>query len=112
MAGVLFLAVLFPDIPAGGDGTWGRLIFNLLFAAGIIGLICLGYIRRYPPYINIGLLFFVLDVTARYFDFFWKLLPRSIFFIVGGLILLAGGMFLERKRRAVLDSFQMREDAI
>jgi len=54
----------------------------------------------------------VLDVTARYFDFFWKLLPRSIFFIVGGLILLAGGMFLERKRRAVLDSFQMREDAI
>ncbi len=112
MAGVLFLAILFPDIQAGGDGTWGRLIFNLLFAAGIIGLICLGYVRRYPPYINVGLLFFVLDVTARYFDFFWKLLPRSLFFIAGGLILLAGGMFLERKRRAVLESFKMGEEAI
>lgn len=111
MGGILLLSILFPDMRADTGGAWGRMVFNLLFAAGIIGLICLGYVRRYPPYINFGLLFFVLDVTARYFDFFWKLLPRSIFFIVGGLILLAGGMFLERKRRAVIESFSMREDA-
>lgn len=112
MGGFFLMAVLFPDIRLDTDEAWGRLTANLLFAAGVIGLICLGYVRRYPPYINIGLLFFVLDVTARYFDLFWKLLPRSIFFIVGGLILLAGGMFLERKRRAVLASFRTREEAI
>ena len=72
----------------------------------------LGYLNKNPAYINIGLLFFVLDVIARYFDFFWKLLPRSLFFIGGGLILLAGSVILERKRRVVLQSFEAKEEII
>jgi len=83
---------------------------NIVFAVIIIGTIILGYIRRYPPYINIGLLFFVLDVFARYFDFFWKLLPRSLFFIIGGLMLLIGGVILENKRKKVLASFHILEN--
>ena len=90
--------------------SFNRIIFNLIYAAGIIGIIFLGYINRNTAYINIGLLFFVLDVIARYFDFFWKLLPRSLFFIGGGLILLTGSVFLERKRRLVLQSFEERRD--
>ncbi len=78
---------------------------NILFALEIIGVIALGYIRRNAAYINIGIIFFVLDVTARYFDFFWKLLDRSVFFIAGGVILVLGGVFLERKRRKILASF-------
>ncbi|OPY76674.1 MAG: hypothetical protein A4E65_03129 [Syntrophorhabdus sp. PtaU1.Bin153] len=80
-------------------------IANLIFAAGIIGIIFLGYIRKSIAYINVGLLFFVLLIIARYFDFFWKLLPRSLFFIAGGLILMLGGIVLERKRRQILASF-------
>lgn len=109
-AGLCLLAATAPELPAGPFFLSPRLLFNLLLAAGIIGLICLGYIRRRPLYINIGLFFFVLDVAARYVDFFWKLLPRSLFFIAGGCILLAGGVFLERKRRSVLESFQIGED--
>ncbi len=86
-----------------------RLIFNLIFILEIIGLILLGFIRRYSVYVNIGLLFFFLDVVARYFDFFWELLPRSLFFILGGLLLLFGGILLERKRRKILASFELRE---
>jgi uncharacterized membrane protein len=86
-----------------------RLIFNLLFVLEIIGLIFLGFTRRYSVYINIGLLFFSLDVFARYFDFFWELLPRSLFFIFGGLLLLFGGIYLERKRRKILVSFHSKE---
>jgi uncharacterized membrane protein len=78
---------------------------NIIYALAIIGMIVLGYIRRHTAYINIGLLFFVLDVLARYFDFFWKLLPRSIFFIMGGIILLLGGVLLEKKRRKILATF-------
>jgi uncharacterized membrane protein len=111
IGGFLVLAVFFPEIETGRGEITSRLMFNLVFAAGIIGIICLGYVRRYPPYINVGLLFFVLDVIARYFDFFWKLLPRSLFFIGGGLILLAGSVALERKRRSVLESFQVEEEA-
>jgi len=83
---------------------------NIIFVLGVIGIIVLGYIRRYTAYINIGLLFFVLDVIARYFDFFWKLLPRSIFFIIGGIILLVGGVILEKKRRKILASFNLKEE--
>jgi uncharacterized membrane protein len=83
---------------------------NIIFAFGIIGLIVLGYMRRCSAYINIGLLFFVLDVVARYFDFFWKLLPRSIFFIIGGIVLLLAGVILEKKRRKILASFNLKEE--
>ncbi len=86
-----------------------RLFFNILFALAIVGIIILGFVRRYSVYINIGLLFFALDVVTRYFDFFWRLLPRSLFFIVGGLLLLLGGVFLERKRRKILASFNIEE---
>lgn len=93
--------------PASVEGL--RLFFNILFALAIVGVIILGFIRRYSAYINIGLLFFALDVVTRYFDFFWKLLPRSLFFILGGLLLLLGGVFLERKRRRILASFNIEE---
>jgi uncharacterized membrane protein len=109
IGGFLFLVVFFPNLELSSNETASRLMFNLVFAAGIIGIICLGYVRRYSLYINIGLVFFVLDVCARYFDFFWKLLPRSLFFIGGGAMLLAGSMALERKRRSVLESFQAEE---
>ncbi len=84
-------------------------IVNLVFAAAIIGIIYLGYMRHSIIYINVGLIFFVLDLIARYFDFFWKLLPRSLFFILGGIVLLAGGIMLEKKRRKILASFQLQE---
>lgn len=82
-----------------------RLGFNLLYALQIIGVIVLGYFRRNRAYINLGLVFFTLEVIARYFDMFWKLLPRSLFFIGGGLLLMLGGMALEKKRRKVLATF-------
>ena len=65
-------------------------------------LLLLGYKNGDTLLINISLLFFVIDVISRYFDFFWKLMPRSVFFMIGGVLLLAGGTFLERSRRKLL----------
>ncbi len=120
LAGVMFIA-FFGIIPgmvvksapqdysysAGYSGA--ELFSNLVYAAMIVGVVILGYVKRNNTYINIGILFFVLDVIARYFDFFWKLLPRSVFFIAGGIMLLAGGIFLEKKRRKVLASFRLED---
>ena len=108
---IIYLSLFFPKVPPASvrEGGGLRLFFNILFALEIFGLIILGFIRRYPTYVNIGLLFFALDVIARYFDFFWELLPRSLFFILGGLLLLFGGIILERKRRKVLASFNIEE---
>ena len=114
----LLLSLFFSGVSYNGSGQmktgaeFDLMTFaaNIIFALIIVGTIMLGYIRHYPAYINIGLLFFVLDVFARYFDFFWKLLPRSLFFIIGGLMLLIGGVILENKRKKVLASFHILEN--
>jgi len=87
-----------------------RLAFNLLYAIQVVGVIVLGYLRRNRAYVNLGLLFFVLDVLGRYFDIFYGLLPRALFFIGGGFLLLVGGILLEKKRRMVLASFNLEAD--
>jgi len=46
---------------------------------------------------NTGVIIFSSFVVIRYFDTLWKLMDRSIFFIIGGLIILATGFFLENK---------------
>jgi len=107
---MLFIKKVPYDLRHEGTVNTITLASNIIYALEIIGIIALGYIRRYAVYINIGILFFVLDVIARYFDFFWKLLPRSIFFIIGGIILLLGGVLLEKKRRKILAAFNLGEE--
>ena len=109
MISIISLSLFFPKASSTSVRGDLRLFLNILFALEIVGLIILGFIRRYPVYVNIGLLFFALDVIARYFDFFWELLPRSLFFVLGGLLLLFGGVLLERKRRKILSSFDIEE---
>lgn len=101
---LLFIAVI--DICALNpyilSGNGFSIAFNLILFFAIIGLLLLGYKKGDTLLINVSLLFFVIDVISRYFDFFWKLMPRSVFFMIGGVLLLAGGTFLERSRRKLL----------
>lgn len=102
-------------IPSESERTRGDffiVLVNVIYALIIVGTIILGFKKKNKIYINVGLFFFVLDIFARYFDFFFKLLPRSIFFIVGGLMLIFGGVFLEKKRRKVLKSFNIEEEKV
>jgi uncharacterized membrane protein len=78
------------------------IVFNIVLFAGILGLIFLGYFQGVGWLVNIALVFFGLFVIGRYFDLTWNLLPRSAFFIVGGLLLLGIGILLERLRRKTL----------
>jgi len=106
---VLYLTFLFAGLPGKAHRDF-VLSANLIFALAVLIVLFLGYLREFPIYVNIALLFFVLDLVVRYFDFFWELLPRSFFFIIGGLVLLTGGVLLERKRRKILGSFRKPQD--
>jgi len=106
---VLYLTFLFGGLPGKGHRDF-VLSANLIFALAVLIVLFLGYLREFPIYVNMALLFFVLDLVVRYFDFFWELLPRSFFFIIGGLVLLTGGVLLERKRRKILGSFRKPQD--
>ena len=98
LVGVFLLIYL----PVENDFTY-PLIFNTLLLVGIVGLVFGGYFRSEEAWINIALVFFGVDVFARYFEFSFELFDRSLVFIGAGSILLAGGFFLERGRRRVLD---------
>src|SRR5439155_12675044 len=80
------------------------ILFNVLLFALTVGTAAVGYWNREPAWINCGTVFFALLVIVRYFDWFWTLMPRSLFFIGGGLLLLLGGLALERTRRRLIDA--------
>lgn len=79
-----------------------RLGANVLLFAMIVGFIWIGYQERTRALFNAALGFFALDLVTRYFDWFYEMMPRSLFFMGGGVALLVGGALLEKSRRKVL----------
>lgn len=76
--------------------------FNLILLILAIASILIGYHRSTVPFINIGMFFFVLGVLNLYFTTLYGLLPRSIAFIIGGLVLIALSWYLEKKRQSLI----------
>lgn len=79
--------------------------FNLVFLGLLVLLLYAGYSTEDIGIINTAMFWFIPLIFARYFDFFWDLLPRSFFFIIGGLALLTLSVVLERKRRELKAKF-------
>ena len=81
------------------------LLYNLIFAGLAIVLLIIGYQRSDMKVVNMGIFWLAVFTFAKYFDFFWGLMDRALFFLVGGLILVIGGIVLENKRRKIKESF-------
>ena len=77
-------------------------VLNLVLVAALIGLIAEGYRRDDRFVVNLGFLAFAATILRLYFDTFWLLFDRSLFFMVGGLLVIALGWGLERKRRNLI----------
>jgi uncharacterized membrane protein len=97
---------------AGQDGDAyppEALVFNLLLFLCTLAVIARGYLERRPALVNAGIFFFGLHLFTRYFDIFGRLLHTSAVFIGAGLILLIGGIYLERTRRFLVRQMPGRE---
>jgi len=55
-----------------------------------------------PKIFNSGVAALILFIGTRYLDVFWKLKEKSLFFIVSGILFIAGGIFLEKKRKEIV----------
>lgn len=95
------IALLANLLASGAQGAYFALVFNLLFFGGAVWLVFAGMRARDRFPVDCGFLFFALGLITRYFDSFWSLLDRSLFFVAGGLLLLAGAWFLEGQRRGI-----------
>ncbi|GEM_PF-2323899 len=105
----LFLQTLLMAVGACGQRVVS-FAYNVLLFAETLGFLYLGYLLRAESIFRLALWVFALNVLARYFDTFWNILPRSLFFILGGILLIGGGIYLERKRKAIEQKMKLNPD--
>jgi len=65
--------------------------------------IFLGVELKNPPVFTSGIVIFTLFIITRYVDLTWALKEKSLFFIVGGLVILFLGTFREKQRRMIIE---------
>jgi uncharacterized membrane protein len=76
--------------------------YNVLFFSGIGWIIYVGYKESDRVLINLGFLFLAAGILSRYFDSFWIYPNRTLFFIVGGVLLTFGSFIIEKQRRQLI----------
>ncbi len=81
-------------------------IMNILLLLFSLITILYGFEVRSVMVFNMGILIFVGFVITRYFDILWGLLDRSLFFMIGGLLLILSSIFLEKKRRSIVKEIE------
>jgi uncharacterized membrane protein len=100
MAGVTLTAIYIP-----ASEKVYMILFNVIFLGLLTLLLYAGYNMKDIGIVNTAMFWFILLIFARYFDLFWELLSSSLFFILGGLVLLVISTVLERKRRELKVQF-------
>ena len=90
----------------GDYGNYLLIFFNIYFMVMILFTVYLGTIKHKVYLINISLFFFVIFMIAKYFDWFYDMFDRSLFFMAWWLLLLIWWFFLEKRRKKLLDKLQ------
>lgn len=97
---LVFIILLIPF-----NGLTLMIILNLFMFIWALLVIISAYQNQSSLYFILGMIAFNLYVFEEYFNFFWKSLPKSMFFIAGGIVLVASGALMERQRRKAVLSW-------
>ena len=83
---------------------WERWVIEAFYqVAGFIlsgAAIWLGLRCRWPDTVNTGITFFVLFLYTKFFDWWWHVLPKSLFFLLLGLLAVLILLVIKRLRAA------------
>lgn len=113
LEGRLLLILASLQVAGMASGEPGALLpalwFNVLLIGELLAFLYLSYRLRQEQLFRLALYGFAAVILARYFDTVGRLLPRSLFFLVGGLLLIGGGIAMERERKRI--TTRMREGA-
>lgn len=96
-------------IPISANAT--LIILSIFMFLWALSLILLGYQTQSNMLFTFGIIAFNVYLLYQYFSLFWRMLPTSLFFIVGGIVLIASGAIMEKQRRKVVQSWQTKEVA-
>ncbi len=84
-------------------------ICNALLLIFALVAISLGVELKKTSIFTSGVFVFALFIITRYIDVGWKLKEKSLFFIVGGLIILLIGVLMEKQRRVIIERIKSNE---
>ncbi|MBL0186696.1 MAG: DUF2157 domain-containing protein [Candidatus Obscuribacter sp.] len=74
--------------------------FNVAVVLSLVGLSISGLKSlKSIGVLNVAIVFVVIDIICRYFDIFFSMMDRSLFFMVGGVVLMTAGALAEKGRR-------------
>jgi uncharacterized membrane protein len=65
-----------------------------------------GVQQRSSAMVNLGVAFIALDITSVYINLFGSMARTGLMFVVSGLFLIGFGIFLEKRRRALLQQIK------
>ncbi|PKO71838.1 MAG: DUF2157 domain-containing protein [Betaproteobacteria bacterium HGW-Betaproteobacteria-14] len=74
-------------------------IYQLFGFAGSAAAIWFGLRRVWPEVVNTGMVFFVIFLYTKFFDWWWDVMPKYLFFLVVGLTAILFLMVMRRLRR-------------
>lgn len=74
-------------------------IFNCALFFEALALMIKGHLEKRIDFYNFGIALFVLLIVSRYFDTLSAFMPRSFFFILGGVFLIAWAVFIDRQKK-------------
>jgi|GEM_PF-1057590 len=105
---LLLLLILFIVYPFNEIAL--KLTANIFCISMIASAFSFGYKFENVRLINLGTAFLVTYLVVRYFEYGWAYLNKSIFFILGGVCLIALGYHLEKKKRDMLKGAQEKSE--
>lgn len=85
------------------------ILINGVLIVFALSNIFLGVQIKKPQIFTTGIFIFILFIITRYIDMTWKLKEKSLFFIVGGFVILSLGIFLEKQRRKIIERMKENE---
>ena len=57
--------------------------------------------------INVGVIFIALDIITIYFVLFGSMARTGLMFLISGIFLIAFGIYLEKRRRALMKQIKI-----
>ena len=82
--------------------SWSYLAGTLTLFVFCLLQIQVGIQERSPFLVNLGVVFIALDIIAAYCDLFGSMARTGVMFLISGIFLIVFGVYLEKKRRALM----------
>ena len=73
-------------------------LYQVLGFVGSAAAIWLGVRRHWPEVVNTGITFFVIFLYSKFYDWWWDIMPKYLFFLVLGLTAILFLLILRRLR--------------